>query len=83
MTAWSHPYLEGYNIALDTINEFALFFFLTMCLVFTDFMEDLSMRGQVSTALSMFMYLVMAINVCFCVIAILFTHKKFWLSLFI
>lgn len=44
VVAWTRPYNESYNMVLHYLNEFTYFFFLAMCLCFTDFMTDMTMR---------------------------------------
>ena len=58
-------------MGLHYFNEMIFFFFLLMCLTFTDFMSDISTRTRVASSLSVIMFVVLTINTIVCLVAII------------
>ena len=73
--ATSSPFCEYYNMILHYVNEFSFFFFMAMCMTFTDFVTDLHTRQKTGTLLSTFMFLVLIANVTVCIIAFVLKYK--------
>lgn len=60
---------------LHYLNETAFFFVLTMCVTFTDFVEDIPTRMKTASMLSTFMFVILALNVLICVVAIILSVR--------
>jgi len=69
--AWFRPFTRTYNTVLHYLNEMAFFFVLTMCMTFTDFVEDIPTRMKTASMLSTFMFVILSLNVLICLVAII------------
>ncbi len=69
--------MQGYNMVLHYFNEFCFFFYICMCLTFTDFVDDVPTRQATGSVLSTFMFAILSFNVVVCLIALILTQKNF------
>ena len=53
------------------MNEFAFFFFLAMCMTFTDFVTDVPTRIKTASMLSTFMFVILGLNCLLCLISVI------------
>jgi len=75
LLAFSRPFVQGYNMLLHYFNEFSFFFYICMCLTFTDFVEDVPTRQETGSVLSTIMFAILSFNVLICLIAFIITQK--------
>ena len=73
--AYSRPFVQGYNMMLHYFNEFCFFFYICMCMTFTDFVDDISTRQSTGSVLSTMMFAILSFNVIVCLIALILTQK--------
>lgn len=75
--SFTHPFYEFYNMALHYINEVAFFFFILMCLTFTDFVADVQTRSKTASGLTNFMFAILVLNIVICVASIVMNKKQY------
>lgn len=73
--AYSRPFVQWYNMALHYFNEFSFFFYICMCMTFTDFVDDIPTRQSTGSVLSTMMFAILSFNVLICLIALILTQK--------
>lgn len=64
--AMAKPFYSRHNMVLHYFNEFSFFFFITMCMTFTDFVTDRPTRSQTARVLVTFQYVVYGFNALVC-----------------
>jgi len=73
--AFSRPFVQTYNMALHYFNEFTFFFYICMCLTFTDFVEDVPTRQQTGSVLSTLMFFILSFNILIGLVALALTQR--------
>lgn len=75
LLAYYRPFVEGYNMLLHYFNELSFFFYLCMCLTFTDFVDNVPTRQGTGSVLATYMFAILSVNVVICLFAFALTQK--------
>lgn len=60
---------------LHYINESAFFFFIAVCMTFTDFVSNIPTRTKTASMLTTFMFVILGLNILVCIIGIIISKK--------